>query len=288
MVRNGETASFHAVNQPGATAPAQNGDSAQSTTSNSTTSTAASKMKKEPPSTRTSTPVDGAGAGAGASESRQNSTPSEAEPQPQTAGAPASTSSSNGTAKEPKEPPAAPYGTRSRNRTGRASRVNYAEDVEMDFEMAPASSHDTSSDPPSRASVATENAQSTGLSAKKGSGAGQQGHAPWGHAANHSKDSSANPNPSATPTSTSTPGPAPAPPPKRRKNAAAHAATNGNHHASANAAAPSHTAAKRANAATQMSSARESNMMTFENTGAMLQGDHMVADDGQTVSLNGE
>lgn len=34
-------------------------------------------------------------------------------------------------------------------------------------------------------------------------------------------------------------------------------------------------------------SARESNMMTFENTGAFLKDGHLEADDGQILSVNG-
>ncbi|PZD30923.1 PHD zinc finger-containing protein [Pyrenophora tritici-repentis] len=52
---------------------------------------------------------------------------------------------------------------------------------------------------------------------------------------------------------------------------------------------PSNAAAKRAsqaNAVVAANSARETNMMTFENTGAFLKDGHLEADDGQIISVN--
>src|SRR5690242_3796140 len=88
------------------------------------------------------------------------------------------------------EAAAAPYGTRSRNRPGR-SRINYAEDTEMDFEMtAAAPSNGNASDPSSRSSAAAESGQPSGVSGKKGAGAGQ-GSAPWGNPGTNSRDTQA-------------------------------------------------------------------------------------------------
>jgi hypothetical protein len=180
---------------------------------------------------------------------------------------------------------AAPYGTRSRNRPGR-SRPNYAEDTEMDFEMTNAPTNGNMSDPPSRNSVVAENGQSSGVGGKKGSGPAQ-GNASWGNSGSISKDTTpANPNISGAPAvaAPAAKQPSPAQPPvKRRKNAAT---SNGTQ---SSAAAPSQAGAKRGNhVMVAASSARESNMLTFENTGAMLKNGRMEADDGQTVSINGK
>jgi hypothetical protein len=195
----------------------------------------------------------------------------------------ASPNPAHASSKDSDENGAAPYGTRSRNRPGR-SRPNYAEDTEMDFEMAAASANGITSDQPSRDPVAADNAQPSGVSVKKGSGPAQ-GNASWGNSGPNSIDISANPNisgpsvtaanpPSTTPVTTTT---------KRRKNVAA---TNGT---AQNAAPPSQAGAKRGNQITvAANSARETNMLTFENTGAMLKNGHMEADDGQTVSINGK
>ncbi|KAH7408208.1 hypothetical protein DE146DRAFT_645564 [Phaeosphaeria sp. MPI-PUGE-AT-0046c] len=182
--------------------------------------------------------------------------------------------------KDSDENGAVPYGTRSRNRPGR-SRPNYAEDTEMDFEMTAAPANGNSSDPPSRNSTAAESAQAPGVIGKKGSGPAK-GNATGGTSLPISKDSPGTPNISGASSVTAATQPSAAQPPvKRRKNVAT---TNGNH---ASAAAPSQAGAKRG---TQImvaaSSARESNMLTFENTGAKLKDGRMVADDGQTVSIN--
>jgi hypothetical protein len=176
------------------------------------------------------------------------------------------------------------YGTRSRNRPGR-SRPNYAEDTEMDFEMTAAPANGNTSDPSSRNSVAAENGQSSVVGGKKGSGPAQS-NASWGNSGSISKENPANPNISVAPAVAAPPTtqPSPAQPPvKRRKNAAT---TNGTQ---SNAAAPSQAAAKRGNhVMVAANSARESNMLTFENTGAVLKNGRMEADDGQTVSINGK
>jgi hypothetical protein len=178
---------------------------------------------------------------------------------------------------------AAPYGTRSRNRPGR-SRPNYAEDTEMDFEMAATSTTGNMSDPPSRDSVVADSGQSSGVNGKKGLAAAQ-GNGSWGNSGPNTSDEPATPNISGASAITAANQPSTAQPTtKRRKNAAA--ATNGVHQ---NAAAPTQTAAKRGNQVMVAAhSARETNMLTFENTGAMLKNGHMEADDGQTVSINGE
>ncbi|KAJ4287330.1 putative PHD type zinc finger protein with BAH domain-containing protein [Kalmusia sp. IMI 367209] len=248
---------------------------------------APSKAPSKASSTRTSTPAAASPDDGPPSQSANGSPapPDQAlQSQPMSA---TMSSSSNPPAKEPKEPPAAPYGTRSRNRPERTSRVNYAEDVEMDFEMAPAPSNGNGSEPPSRGSVATDGGQSTSAGGgKKGSGAGQS-NASWGASGPNPKDIPPNANMPGTSTFVANPASTPAPPPKRRKNAASHA-TNGSQ---ANAAAPSQPGPRRANhgaaaASSTTASARETNMLTFENSGARLKGGVLVADDGQTVAIN--
>lgn len=183
------------------------------------------------------------------------------------------------------------YGTRSRNRPGR-SRPNYAEDTEMDFEVGAAPTNGTLSDPPSRNSVAPDGGHSSGVSGKKGSGSAQ-GNASWGNSGSNTKDNTGNlniPGASASASASASTATTPSttqPTTKRRKNAAANA-TNGSH---ASAAPPSQTNGKRGNHAMvpqAAQGARESNMLTFENTGAFLKNGCLEADDGQTVHVNGK
>ncbi|KAF2736644.1 hypothetical protein EJ04DRAFT_562314 [Polyplosphaeria fusca] len=282
-VRNGggEASSFRAVNHSHPE-PAQDEGDAQNGTSSAAAAaddTAPSKASSKAPSTRTSTPA------AVPSEPHppahtSNGTPpaieQTAESQPMTA---TTSHSSHASAKEPKDTAAAPYGTRSRNRPG-TSRPNYAEDVEMDFEMAQPSPNGNTSEPPSRGSLVMDG----GLSGAKKGSASAQGHAPWGNGGPNPKDDSVSLNIPGTSTFAATPAVHSAQPAKRRKNAAGHA-TNGNH---ANAAAPSQAGAKRANNALAAANhyGRESNMMTFDHTGTFLKNGRLEADDGQTVSID--
>lgn len=193
--------------------------------------------------------------------------------------------------KDSEDAAAAPYGTRSRNRPGR-SRINYAEDTEMDFEMAaPASTNGNASDPSSRSSVAAENGQPPVVGGKKGAGAGPNS-APWGNSGPNAKDNQANlsvPGSSATTPAAQASSTAQLTT-KRRKHAAKDA-TNG---VQAVAAAPSQPAKRGAQGQVQAPAAaatpntRESNMMTFEFSGAMLKDGRLPADDGQSVSVNGK
>jgi hypothetical protein len=183
------------------------------------------------------------------------------------------------------EEAAAPYGTRSRNRPGR-SRINYAEDTEMDFEMTTAPPNGNASEPLSRNSAAAESGPPPAVGGKKGASAGQ-GSAPWGSSGPISNDHPTNANIPGTSAFTAANQQATTAQPatKRRKNAAKDA-TNGTH---AHAAAPSPAAAKRGiQPATATPGSRETNMMTFEGTGALLKNGRLETDDGQTISINGE
>ncbi|KAJ4382862.1 putative PHD type zinc finger protein with BAH domain-containing protein [Didymella sp. IMI 355093] len=190
--------------------------------------------------------------------------------------------------KNSEEAAAAPYGTRSRNRPGR-SRINYAEDTEMDFEMtAPASTNGNVSDPPSRSSVAAESGQPPVVGGKKGAGAGPSS-APWGNSGPNAKDTQANLSISGSPATTPAAQTTIAQTTTKRRKTAAKDATNG---VQAGATVPSQTTKRGAQAQVQTPAAaaapytRESNMMTFEFSGGMLKDGRLQADDGQTVSVN--
>ncbi|KAH6638306.1 hypothetical protein C7974DRAFT_356588 [Boeremia exigua] len=182
------------------------------------------------------------------------------------------------------EEAAAPYGTRSRNRPGR-SRINYAEDTEMDFEMtAHASTNGNASDPPSRNSMAAENGQSSGVSGKKGAGAAQSS-APWGNSGPNPKDTPATLSISGSSATTPAPQATTAQPTSKRRKNATKDATNG---IQAGATAPSQVAKRAAQVQAPAAApyTRESNMMTFEFSGAFPKDGKLQADDGQTLSVN--
>lgn len=256
---------------------------------NATEGVTPSKVTSKASSTRNSTP---AASGADIQHPPQDptdaSTPMDVDLQPQDAKNNDS-DSVQPSRKDSEEAAAAPYGTRSRNRPGR-SRINYAEDTEMDFEMtAPASTNGNASDPSSRSSVAAESGPSSGVSGKKGANAGQ-GSAPWGNSGPSPKDNQANLSISGSSATTPATQPSTAQPATKRRKNAAKDVTNGTH---ATAAAPSQPTKRGAQAQVQAPApappyTRESNMMTFEFSGAMLKDGHLQADDGQIVSVNGE
>lgn len=244
---------------------------------------APSKISSKASSTRNSTPAASSAEADAAVQKQKDASDSSAAMSEAKETVPGASDPVQSSSKDTDENGAAPYGTRSRNRPGR-SRPNYAEDTEMDFEMTAPSSNGHATDLPSRNLVVAEGTQSSGVGAKKGSGSAQ-GNGSWGNSGANTKDEPANPNISGTSAVTAANPPSAAQPAtKRRKNAAA--ATNGVHQ---NAAAPAQTGPKRGNQVmVAAQSARESNMLTFENTGAILQNGHMEADDGQTVSVNGK
>ncbi len=268
----------------------RNQEDAQKDASNYSTTTegvAPSKTASKASSTRNSTPAASSLDVRHSAQDDNDASSAMEDVQPSRETADHSSKSAHASAKDSDDNDAVPssYGTRSRNRPGR-SRPNYAEDTEMDFEMAPAAMNGNLSDPPSRNSLAPDSSHSSTVSGKKGS-ASAQANGPWGNSATLPKDSPANlpisnPSPSIAPPPSSNP---PQPTTKRRKNAASNA-TNGNH---TNAASAGQSGGKRANQATAVAnSARESNMMTFENTGAFLRAGRLEADDGRTVSVNGK
>ncbi|KAF2836519.1 hypothetical protein M501DRAFT_939594 [Patellaria atrata CBS 101060] len=178
-----------------------------------------------------------------------------------------------------------PYGTRSRNRPG-TSRPNYAEDTEMDFEMTTptlgngSSTHQnaTSASQGRQSSHGGESGQATSGNLKKTATANTGN---W-NAANSSAAKevfipgtstfSANPNTNV------------APPPSKKRKAAAIAHSNG---ASSVASPANQAVTRRTTATNHMQSSRESDMLTYEHTGAILNKDgKLVADDGTVISIN--
>jgi hypothetical protein len=177
---------------------------------------------------------------------------------------------------------AAPYGTRSRNRTG-SSRPNYAEDKELDaeFEIPP-----TTKDHSGRKARATDVSASEG---GKSTNSTRKGAAPEGEqisaAQSHYKDPipgtstfSANPTPGAVATQSS----------KKRK-AASQSTTSQAQQASSQSTLPVQTVTRRASMAVQVATGfRETNMLTFENCAGRLKGKKLVADDGTVLQVNGK
>lgn len=282
----GEVSSFKAVNQANSE-PTRGEDSAQASTlkignlpEKKPKSKAPSKASSKASSRRNSIQA------ATASDLRQpqtaTSTPTAAEQVAQAQPMATTTSdSSHIPTKDTAESTVAPYGTRSRNRPARKSRINYAEDVDVEFELNQGPPRGKTSEPPSRGSMATEGGQSAAVGGKKGSGPEVQGNAQWGNSVANAKDQPPNTNIPGTSTFAANPNSNSAQPPKRRKNAASHAAS----------VAPSHAGGRRGHQANQAmipaNSTRETNMMTFEKTGAFLINGRLEADNGQTVSVNG-
>jgi hypothetical protein len=186
------------------------------------------------------------------------------------------TSTSSHLSNKDSTPPQTGYGTRSRNRPG-APRPNYAEDVEMDFEMAPQtngrdhSSMDLSSNSP----PAIESRQSPAPSSKRGN----QTSNGWNSLNNNSSSIpgtslfSANPN---------------ARVPHSRKRKATEAQSTGVGQ-SQSPAPTTQTVTRRTHAnATQINPPmRESNMLSFDKHRAILKHGKLVADDGSSFSVNG-
>lgn len=255
---------------------------------NATESVAPSKAASKTPSTRDSTPAVSASENQPAPQGLTDATTAiDVDEQHQDSRNNYS-DSAQPSRKDSEDAAAAPYGTRSRNRPGR-SRINYAEDTEMDFEMtAPAPTNGNASDPPSRTSVAAETGQPAVVGGKKGAGTGP-GSAPWGNSGPNTKENQADLSISGSSAATPAVQTSTAQPTTKRRKTAAKDAANG---VQAGATAPSQTTKRGAQAQVQAPAAapytRESNMMTFEFSGAMLKDGRLHADDGQTISINGK
>ncbi|EKG22000.1 hypothetical protein MPH_00591 [Macrophomina phaseolina MS6] len=169
------------------------------------------------------------------------------------------------------------YGTRSRNRPS-AARINYAEDIEMDFEMpATNGSNGSSSERTTRSPAGgTDAGHSPAPNAKKPAATPNGTSA----SATASRDPSipgtltfsANPNANAGTTQG-----------KKRKAGGAHASASANTAASATSTAP---ASRRKDTTVAANMIRETNMMTFEKSGARLKRGKLEADDGTALAID--
>jgi hypothetical protein len=197
--------------------------------------------------------------------------------QPMTA---SNSNSSNPSMKDIGMGSAAPYGTRSRNRTG-TSRPNYAEDKELDTEFEVTS---TVKDNLGRKARATDTSASE---AGKPANSSRKGGAPEGDQLAtvqiHYKD----PIPG-TSTFSANPITAAAPTQSKKRKAAAQSTTYQSQQGSSQPTLPVQTVTRRASMAAQVAAGfRETNMLTFENCAGRLKGKKLVADDGTILEVNG-
>ena len=187
----------------------------------------------------------------------------DSQPMSKSASASSATVEQNATATEPNG--VSPYGTRSRNRAG-ISRPNYAEDRDLD------------------ADYHAETDKSPGTNTRRSSNAAP---VPVAHEARSF---------TASPASHQIPGmssfsvhgettPAPPPPSRKRK-----APGSNQPVIAATTTATVQTTGAGRKAATAASNAvrRENNLMTFENSHAILRNGKLKADDGTTLAVNGE
>lgn len=169
----------------------------------------------------------------------------------------------------------AAYGTRSRNRTG-ASRINYAEDKEMDVDIEIAKEvRKAARGNDSRPATSTNNGPSTGTAKKT--------TAPESEPVATTQNNNKEPIPG---TSTFSANPSiPATQSSKKKKPPAQTASTAPPSSSQNIIpnSPSvHTNTSRVSMAMH-----ESNMLSFDNCGARLKDEKLVADDGTVLSVNG-
>lgn len=203
---------------------------------------------------------------------------------------------------------ASPYGTRSRNRTGQ-SRPNYAEDkdVDMDYYEPPPEKRSVSKRVVSQAtSAASDGEQPQRQNARRPLPGGADGPAtkaaPKDDAAAAGGKTSPASSSQAQPTASSATSNS-----KKRKSGANSGLSNSNSQPAAAASAPATNGTSKRPAPTSASTPgtgasspmpplppgyhrgyAESNMMTFENSGALLKNGKLIADDGTTLERNGK
>ncbi|RYP56538.1 hypothetical protein DL771_011857 [Monosporascus sp. 5C6A] len=200
---------------------------------------------------------------------------------------------SSGSVPAPKESMAgpSPYGTRSRNR-GQA-RPNYAEDRDMDVDMYDAytdkkgEDHKKSSrQAAAAANGATDSARSTASTSRKGTDP-DNGKVGGSHATATAKDSHANGATSATSAgATTTTNPS-----KKRKAPAQSTPNNAHSQSHTSASGASVAAGTRRSAAHQAVAPpsggyKETNVLSFEKSGAILEDGKLIADDGTVLGRN--
>lgn len=174
---------------------------------------------------------------------------------------------------------AAPYGTRSRNRTG-AARPNYAEDKEIDteFEMAVSSTESRKSNRGGDAGTPTGSGKSANNARKNQMVDEDQMMAAQGLYRE--------PIPGTSAFSSTPPSNAPAGQPSRKRKAnGSSAANNSQSQHLGNGAAMNHRASM---AAQGYMGTRETNMLSFEKCGSRLKNKKLVADDGTVLEVNGQ
>ena len=178
-----------------------------------------------------------------------------------------------------------PYGTRSRNRPG-ITRPNYAEDNDVDFELSAAQANGTSkkrtvsSERISHSPSAVDSGESSAVvGRRKSSVAG--GSFTSGLASSTKPTEipglssfSAVPNGDAAPSVS-----------KKRKAAHSQGSVSGH---SSSTPTTSHTITRQAANAVATTAPRVTNMLTFEKSKAFLRDGKLEADDGTTLSVNGE
>ncbi|KAK4962352.1 hypothetical protein LTR28_004514, partial [Elasticomyces elasticus] len=164
------------------------------------------------------------------------------------------------------------YGTRSRNRTGNA-RPNYAEDQEMDFELAAPQANTAIAEPAAtrllfRPQQSAETRHTPEASFNRFVAVNTNGIPPQPSAAKE-------PIPGTSKFS--------AVPSKKRK-AAGNSTTTGS--TSAGPAFTSQAVVRKSLSASNTHPVRETNMMTFEKSRAVLKDGKLVADDGTAIAVN--
>lgn len=272
---------------------------ANNNNNNDSSSPARSKSRNAAPATKTATPTDKPEKAEGAkttdatvtAAANANANGAVAQSQPMTVSN--STSSEMTSMTDAASNAAAPYSTRSRGRREGAPRPNYAEDVEMDFELT--------SPAPGTKSTAHSTKRSTAISSVNGSPSVAT-DSEKGPATSTRKGQSTAANATANGTQANAAAKEPIP----GTSTFSANATNSNNASSASSASSASrkrkhppsgaTGANPSGSAKRVVSStsgykhdiRLSNMMTFENSGARLRNGKLKADDGTTLEVNGK
>ncbi|KAJ9142145.1 E3 ubiquitin-protein ligase SNT2 [Pleurostoma richardsiae] len=197
-------------------------------------------------------------------------------------------SGSNPPTKDAAASTASPYGTRSRNRTG-TSRPNYAEDKDMDmdlFDSYPEKKEDDlkrSSRQAHPSSHASEDAPRQSNASSRKQPAADDAKRSASH--NGTKEHHASSTAASTPTAQSVTSSHTT---KKRKAASRASPVNGQSQGGSATPSSSLQGALRRSGANSLGSGgyRETNLMTFENSGARTKNNKMFADDGTVLEVN--
>ena len=189
-----------------------------------------------------------------------------------------------------------PYGTRSRHKPD-SSRPNYAEDVEMDFEVP--IPHNTNNTHDNAATANTTSRKVSIASESKASHRAAENDSTAslrGSSRRSLGGRATSPSTSLTVKGAATPitgtlnagGPQPSINSKKRKASSGNDMTGSNGYGNSQSASPHATATMtRRSSAIVTASRRETNMMTFEKSKAMLKNGKLEADNGMSLSING-